>query len=48
MMKRARFAEVQIVGALQEAEARAKTPDLARRNRISEATIQRLSIGAQL
>ncbi|MBD3771890.1 MAG: IS3 family transposase [Rhodobacterales bacterium] len=38
-MKRARFSEEQIVGVLKEAEAGAKTADLARRHGVSEATI---------
>lgn len=38
-MKRARFAEEQIIGMLKEAEAGAKTADLARRYGVSEATI---------
>ena len=38
-MKRTRFSEEQIVGVLKEAEAGAKTADLARRHGISEATI---------
>jgi transposase InsO family protein len=38
-MKRTRFREEQIVGLLKEAEAGAKTPDLARRHGVSAATI---------
>lgn len=38
-MKRIRFSEEQIIGVLKEAEAGAKTGDLARRHRVSEATI---------
>ena len=38
-MKRARFTEDQIIGVLKEAEAGAKTADLARRHGVSEATI---------
>ena len=38
-MKRARFSEEQIIGVLKEAEAGAKTSDLARKHGISEATL---------
>ncbi|MFB0614357.1 IS3 family transposase [Aurantiacibacter poecillastricola] len=38
-MKRTRFSEEQIIGVLKEAEAGAKTADLARRYGVSEATI---------
>ncbi|WP_099186369.1 IS3 family transposase [Sphingobium fuliginis] len=38
-MKRTRFTEEQIIGILKEAEAGAKTADLARRYGVSEATI---------
>ena len=38
-MKRKRFTEEQIIVVLKEAEAGAKTGDLARRHGISEATI---------
>ncbi|WP_086000132.1 IS3 family transposase [Novosphingobium sp. AP12] len=38
-MKRARFSEEQIIGVLKEAEAGAKTADLARRHGVSEATL---------
>ena len=38
-MKRARFSEEQIIGVLKEAEAGAKTADLARKHGISEATL---------
>ena len=38
-MKRARFTEEQIIGALKEHEAGAKTGDLARKHGMSEATL---------
>jgi len=38
-MKRTRFTEEEIIGVLKEAEAGAKTADLARRYGVSEATI---------
>jgi putative transposase len=38
-MKRARFTEEQIIGVLKEHEAGAKTADLARKHRVSEATL---------
>jgi putative transposase len=38
-MKRARFTEEQIIGVLREHEGGAKTPDLARKYGVSEATI---------
>lgn len=37
-MMGARFSEEQIIGVLKEAEAGAKTADLGRRHRVSEAT----------
>jgi len=37
-MKRSRFTEEQIIGILKEHEAGAKTADLCRRHRMSEAT----------
>jgi putative transposase len=37
-MKGSRFSEEQIIGILLEAEARAKTPEVCRRPRISDAT----------
>lgn len=39
-MKRTKFTEEQIIGVLKEAEAGAKTADLARRHGVSEATIR--------
>ncbi len=36
-MKRSRFAEGQIIAALKEQEAGAKTADMARKHRISDA-----------
>ena len=42
-MKRKRFSEEQIIGVLKEAEAGAKTADLARRHGGSEATIYNCS-----
>lgn len=38
-MKRLRFTEEQIIAVLKEAEAGAKTAELARRHDVSEATI---------
>jgi transposase-like protein len=38
-MKRARFAEMQIIGVLREHEADAKTADLARKHGVSERTL---------
>jgi len=38
-MKRLRITEEQIIGVLKEAEAGAKTADLARRHGVSEATL---------
>ncbi len=38
-MNRTKFTEEEIIGVLKEAEAGAKTADLARRHGVSEATI---------
>ncbi len=38
-MKRARFTEEQIIGALKEDEVGSKTADLARKHSVSEATL---------
>ena len=38
-MKRKKFTEEQVIGVLKEAEAGARTADLARRRGVSEATI---------
>ncbi len=38
-MERVRFTEEQIIGVLREAEAGAKTADLARKHGVSEATL---------
>ena len=38
-MKRSRFTEEQTITVLREHEARAKTADLARKHKISEATL---------
>ncbi len=40
-MKRKRFSEEKIISILKEAEAGAKTPDLARKHGISEGTLYR-------
>ena len=49
MMKRVRFSEEQIIGVLKEAEAGAKTADLARRLLESEnAKLKRLLADAML
>ena len=40
-MKRSRFTEAQVIGILKEAEAGAKTADLARKHAVSEHTIYR-------
>ena len=40
-MKRTRFTEAQIIGILKEAEAGAKTADLARKHGVTEHTVYR-------